>query len=309
MTILEEFRKRKALIDNVNHQEATARVAAFHTWLESQDATNDILAEIRQSANADELMKDTNHQHPPIASTPEEVAAVGLWLMHKCKEGTDLFNLAHNHGIRPPYNTNNIQERVDEVLSRFVEPTIEHIEAKLEDQSEEEDAGHPLGFDIRQPDYPLEITESLQQFLKDHPDYNCNAFLIMQFGKTKTHQQIVAAIKESLSRYGIEALRADDKEYHDDLFPNVLTYLYGCRFGIAVFERLENEDFNPNVSLELGYMTALHKSVCLLKDQTLKTLHTDLVGKLYKTFDPQDPEATIPPELEKWLRDKDIINI
>lgn len=131
----------------------------------------------------------------------------------------------------------------------------------------------------------------------------------MQFGKTKAHQQIVAAIKESLSRYGIEALRADDKEYHDDLFPNVLTYLYGCRFGIAVFERLENEDFNPNVSLELGYMTALHKSVCLLKDQTLKTLHTDLVGKLYKTFDPQDPEATIPPELEKWLRDKDIINI
>ena len=262
-----------------------------------------------RGATADDLMKDTNYQNPPIASTPEEVTAVGLWLMQKCNEGMDLFQLAHKHGIHPSYSTDNIQDQVDEVLRRFIEPTVEHVEEKLEEQAEEEEAGHPLGFDVRQLDCPLEITASLQQFLKDHPDYNRNAFLIMQFGKTKAHQGIVDAIKESLSRYGIETLRADDKQYHDDLFPNVLTYLYGCRFGIAVFERLENEDFNPNVSLEVGYITALHKSVCLLKDQTLKTLHTDLVGKLYKMFDPQDPEATIPPELEKWLRDKDIINI
>lgn len=80
-------------------------------------------------------------------------------------------------------------------------------------------------------------------------------------------------------------------------------------FGLAVFERLEEDDFNPNVSLEVGYMHALKKSVCLLKDRTLKTLQTDLVGKLYKIFDPQDPEATIPDELEKWIRDKDIITI
>jgi len=104
-------------------------------------------------------------------------------------------------------------------------------------------------------------------------------------------------------------LRADDKQYHDDLFPNVLTYMYGCRFGIAVFERLEEDDFNPNVSLEVDYMNALKKSVCLLKDKTLKTLQTDLVGKLYKIFDPQDIINTIPSELEKWLRDKDLINI
>ena len=62
------------------------------------------------------------------------------------------------------------------------------------------------------------------------------------------------AIQSTLGTFGIAALRADDKEYHDDLLPNVLTYIYGCRFGIAVFERLEAEDFNPNVSLEVGYM-------------------------------------------------------
>ena len=65
----------------------------------------------------------------------------------------------------------------------------------------------------------------------------------------------------------------------------------------------EQEDFNPNVSFEVGWMFGLQKQVCLLKDRTLKTLHTDLVGKLYRTFDPQDPVASIKVELERWVAD------
>ena len=48
----------------------------------------------------------------------------------------------------------------------------------------------------------------------------------------------------------------------------------------------------------------LEKQVCLLKDKTLKNLHSDLVGKLYKSFDPNDVLGTIEAELEKWLKDK-----
>ena len=81
----------------------------------------------------------------------------------------------------------------------------------------------------------------------------------------------------------------------------------GCGFGVAVFERIEAEQFNPNVSLEVGYMRALSKEVCLLKDKTLTTLQTDLLGKLYRQFDPQDPERTIPNELSRWLSDKGIL--
>ena len=132
---------------------------------------------------------------------------------------------------------------------------------------------------------------------------------MMQFGTTDAHSTIVNAIRDTLAKYGITALRADNKEYHEDLFGNVLTYLHGCSFGIAVFERLVANDFNPNVSLEVGYMRALRKPICLLKDRTLETLNTDLVGKVYKSFDPQDPAGSIPGELETWLRDKDIITI
>jgi hypothetical protein len=129
---------------------------------------------------------------------------------------------------------------------------------------------------------------------------------MMQFGTSDTHRAIVAAIKETLGACGLIGVRADDKEYHADLFPNVLTYMHGSGFGIAVFEQIEEVKFNPNVSLEVGYMQALGKPVCLLKDRNLTALHTDLVGKLYKSFDSTDPRGTIPPELKKWLVDRNL---
>jgi len=151
---------------------------------------------------------------------------------------------------------------------------------------------------------PSEIAESLDLFREDHPDPSKVAFIMMRFGRTSAHERITSAIKASLKEHGIIALRADDKQYNDDLFPNILTYIFGCRFGIAVFERIEAEDFNPNVSLELGFMMGLKKHVCLLKDKTLKTLHTDLVGKLYRVFDPLNPEEDIQKEVSSWLSDK-----
>lgn len=154
---------------------------------------------------------------------------------------------------------------------------------------------------------PIEIKESLEHFKIDYPDPNKVAFIMMKFGETNAHVEIVEAIKTVLDSHGITGVRADGKHYHDDLFPNVLTYMYGCGFGIAVFERIEADEFNPNVSLEVGYMFALNKPVCLLKDRTLKTLHTDLVGKLYKSFDPQDPNKNIHEEVTQWLSDKRII--
>ena len=83
--------------------------------------------------------------------------------------------------------------------------------------------------------------------------------------------------------------------------------MHGCASGIALFERLTEEDFNPNVSLEVGYMLALGKEVCLLKDQNLKHLHTDLIGSLYDSIDVLNPKITVPSALDKWMKDKGMI--
>lgn len=153
---------------------------------------------------------------------------------------------------------------------------------------------------------PAEIRDSLAHFRTQHPDPSKTAFIMMQFGKSPPHVKIASAIKKALEERGIIGLRADDEMHHDDLYSNVLTYLHGCGFGVAVFERIETDVVNPNVSLEVGYMLAMDKPVCLLKDKTLKQLQADLVGKLYREFDPHNAVQTIGPELHRWLTDKEL---
>ena len=103
---------------------------------------------------------------------------------------------------------------------------------------------------VKDNNIPVEITESIKRFKYDHPDSTRNAFIMMKFGKTTAHTNIIESIRDTLSSIGFNGLRADDKGYHEDLFYNVLTYIYGCDLGIAVFERIEKDDFNPNVSLK-----------------------------------------------------------
>ena len=152
-----------------------------------------------------------------------------------------------------------------------------------------------------------ETSQSLARFRADFPEAAKACFVMMRLADTATHNRIFDAIHSSLAPFGIKALRADHRSFHDELWTNVLTYMRGCAFGIAVFERLESDDFNPNVSLEVGYMLALGKPVCLLKDRTLKTLHSDLVCMLYREFDCQNPDQTISVALTQWCKDKRII--
>ena len=153
---------------------------------------------------------------------------------------------------------------------------------------------------------PTEIVESLAKFKADHPNTGLLGFVMMRFSDTPAHREIISSARNAAG-VKISLLRADDKEYHSDLYYNILTYIYGCSFGVAVFERIEQDDFNPNVSFEVGYMLALKKPVLLLKDKNLKVLHTDLVGKLYRPFDAQSISATLPSQITKWLGDQKLV--
>ena len=144
---------------------------------------------------------------------------------------------------------------------------------------------------------PVEIKDSLARFVDDFRSQKKTAFLMMKFEDTPDHRGIVKAIKRVLEKVGMASVRADETEYHSDLYWNIMTYIYGCNFGIAVFDRVSSNDFNPNVAYEVGYLTALGKPVCLLKDKTLVTLHADLVGKLYRPFSTRDPAKTISKNL------------
>ena len=56
-------------------------------------------------------------------------------------------------------------------------------------------------------------------------------------------------------------------------------------------------------------MLALKKKVCLLKEKSLDKLHSDFAGIIYKEFDIDNVEESLPKALEKWMRFEKIVNI
>lgn len=154
---------------------------------------------------------------------------------------------------------------------------------------------------------PPSVRPAVLHLLSDHPDYARNAFLIMPFTTSPAHDNIHAELRKILTIFGINLLRADDKAYSDDLLINIEAFIYGCRMAFAVFERINDDSFNPNVSFEVGYSLGLKKPVCILKERTIRTLHADLIGRLFVTFDVQDLAGTLPGGISKWLRDKGLV--
>lgn len=141
----------------------------------------------------------------------------------------------------------------------------------------------------------------LRQFLQDHPDPNKNVFVMMRFNDTVQMKAVYQTIKSALSVRGMTAIRADDRDYTGELWSNIEVYLTVCRYGIAVFEDIDQRDYNPNVSLELGYLMGRGKRTLLLKEKRLPRLPTDVVHRLYKEFDMFDIEASIEREVGRWI--------
>lgn len=147
------------------------------------------------------------------------------------------------------------------------------------------------------------IEPFLHSFLKEHPSNERNVFLIMRFTKEPPFPEIVEAVRRTCAEKGLNILRADDKEYTDDLWDNVLTYMYGCDQAIAIFDQINYRKFNPNVALEVGFLRAQCKRVLLLKDKAIAVMPADIVGKIYRNFDTYAASETIPPQINKWLED------
>lgn len=154
---------------------------------------------------------------------------------------------------------------------------------------------------------PSHAKPATMSLLADHPNYRTNCFLIMPFRPTEFHQKVETTLRRTMAQWGITLLRADDKHYSDDVLSNIEAYMYGCRFGIALHERVLSNDHNANVAFEIGYMLGLRKHVCLLKEKTVERLPSDLQGRLYVEFDGFAIESTLERALMKWLIDKGLL--
>ena len=131
--LIEEFQRRRQILSPLNYNEAKNRLSGFLVWMESNIEIKNILDSIRSNVDIKIILDGCDNYNPPKASTLEEVARVGIYLMEKCRDGEDLFHLAHALGIRPPYSSPEWQDFTNEAAERFIEPTIDFIEEQLQE--------------------------------------------------------------------------------------------------------------------------------------------------------------------------------
>jgi len=149
---------------------------------------------------------------------------------------------------------------------------------------------------------PQEIGNSLEWFRTHKGEPWEMAFIMIQFKDDERRQRTEAKICEAFEKSGITAVSAAEQKKNDTLLQNVKTFLYGCGYGVAVFEKIGQRDFNPNITWEAGFMEGLGRRVLLLKDKNLRYLPADLAGKLFEPFDPQKLK-TVSAAVAKWSRD------
>jgi len=127
-----------------------------------------------------------------------------------------------------------------------------------------------------------------------------NVFIMMRYSDTPQFRVLEHTLRIALAEYGLIARLAKDACLSDDLWENIRTYMEGSTFGIAVFEEIDQRDFNPNVSLELGFMYARRRRCLLLKDKRMPRLPTDTCGKIYRDFDTYDIEVSVRDQVITW---------
>jgi len=92
-----------------------------------------------------------------------------------------------------------------------------------------------------------------------------NVFVMMRYVDSPQFAGIEQSLRGALLEFGLIARLAKDRAISDDLWENIRIYMAYARYGVAVFEEIDRRDFNPNISLELGYMYALGRRCLLLR--------------------------------------------
>ncbi len=131
-------------------------------------------------------------------------------------------------------------------------------------------------------------------------NYTRNVFVMMRYRDDEKYKQIEDALRSNLLRYGLTACLAKDRAFTDDLWANIAFYMRNSRYGIAVFEEMDEREYNPNISMELGFLYALERRCLLLKDKRMPRLPTDICGKIYKDFDTYRIEESIGSRIQEW---------
>ena len=139
------------------------------------------------------------------------------------------------------------------------------------------------------PDLPLALVpnpllgwrKEIEAFVAAHP-FDQSVFIMIKY--RDRNSRLIKEIKDALDKRAFNGILASDHRVTDDLY-NPIACLLCCARGVAVFDAPETgQEFNPNVAYELGMMHLLGRECRILKHDSLKVLHTDILMKLYQAY-------------------------
>jgi hypothetical protein len=156
---------------------------------------------------------------------------------------------------------------------------------------------------------PPDLVGILREFL-DHHEFDRNVFGMTRFpteGSSAPPDPVKKALevaRASCEAHGLEFHLASDRQLHDDLWTNVAAHMWASRYGVAFFEDLAKpaSGLNYNLTTEVGAMLITGRRCCLLKDPSITSLPTDLVGRIRKDVSLRDVD-TVETVLHAWIRD------
>jgi protein-tyrosine-phosphatase len=153
----------------------------------------------------------------------------------------------------------------------------------------------PSGFDY--------VTPFLSKFVRQFPHINGNVFVMMPF-LTAASESIFAAVKSELHHHGMIPLRADARAFSPVLWWNVVTYMLGSSYGVVIYEPTSDVQFNPNVSIEAGFMLALDRPVLFLVNDRLKSLPVDFAGHIFKNYaaSSENLAVNVRAQVKDWIQ-------
>jgi hypothetical protein len=154
-----------------------------------------------------------------------------------------------------------------------------------------------------------EYEASLEEFHARAP-YEQSIFVMTKYpeqdpGKATSNDKdlarVINLVKDGLDKRGFTARLASDKPYQSMLWKNIEVYLLGCARGIAIVENKYNDQVNPNVAMEWGWMRAAKKDVLYLLEEDFENTSADFSGFLSARFSWSYPEKGIEEALNQWL--------
>ena len=159
---------------------------------------------------------------------------------------------------------------------------------------------------IHVPGQKFSLMDSLIPYRKniqakiDSTEYRRNVFIMIKF---REHNKLLRKfIISTLKEKGFRGIIADMPDWRltKDNVINPIAVLYCCKYGIAIFDEPEdNQFYNPNVAYELGIMHYQHKNcLILIRDEIKLKKPFDLLSRLHETY---KDNLEIEHHIKQWI--------